>query len=151
MAASDSPIAMYDMATAICFQANFIQSSLSHLAAQTEWADSSRAKRMFGINVTLYASVLSRWNSPNETYSQKQRGPIGQRTAAALATDNSGNKNEATSPLGRSLRRPCCCGLFRNGRRANKSNFPPLDVQPLLRGLVICAPLNVALIRVVYR
>jgi CheY-like chemotaxis protein len=39
---------------------------------------------MFGINVTLYASVLSRWNCQNETYSQKQRGPIGQRTAAAL-------------------------------------------------------------------
>jgi hypothetical protein len=54
---------------------------------------------MFGINVTLYAGVLSRWNSPNEAYSQKQRGPIGQRTTAALATDNSGNNNEAISPV----------------------------------------------------
>jgi hypothetical protein len=89
---------MHDMAIAICFQANFIRSSLSDLAGQTARANSSRAKRMFGINVTLYASVLSRWNSPNEAYSQKQRGPIGQRTTAALATDNSGNNNEATSP-----------------------------------------------------
>ena len=45
-------------------------------------------------------------------------------------------------PLREAVRRQSlrCCGLLGNGRRANKSNSPPRDVQPLLRGVVICAP-----------